>query len=338
MLQIRLEHIEAARNAGRAEDLQQLLQNAIELEHSTIPPYLTAAYSLQPGTNTPIRRLITSIAKEEMLHMAIAANVLNAIGGKPQIDDPGFIPRYPGPLPMGVGGLTVGLRKFSEDLVHDTFMQIEEPESPISFPTAFLEAPLATIGEFYRAIIDKIHELGDGIFTGDAARQVTGDIGLGVPLSAITNADTATSALTQIVVGGEGTSTSPLGQGGKPAHYYRFASIYVGRMLIADASAPNGYSYTGAALPFDPAKVFDLPDDPHAADYPAGTPERAAVDGFNRAYSDVLRMLQRGFDGEPARITDASLQMSQLRQLADGVVAQTDPRTGKALGLTFEYL
>ena len=34
------------------EDLQQHLQWAIELEHSTLPPYLTALYSIKDGSNT----------------------------------------------------------------------------------------------------------------------------------------------------------------------------------------------------------------------------------------------------------------------------------------------
>jgi hypothetical protein len=32
-----------------------------------------------------IRQILTSIFQEEMLHMSIACNLLNAIGGKPHI-------------------------------------------------------------------------------------------------------------------------------------------------------------------------------------------------------------------------------------------------------------
>jgi hypothetical protein len=41
--------------------------------------------------------------------MAIVCNVLNAIGGVPQISKPGFIPQYPGALPM-IGEFQVHLR------------------------------------------------------------------------------------------------------------------------------------------------------------------------------------------------------------------------------------
>ena len=37
--------------------------------------------------------LIESVVMEEMLHMVLAANVLNAIGGTPSIGRPGFVPR-----------------------------------------------------------------------------------------------------------------------------------------------------------------------------------------------------------------------------------------------------
>src|SRR5579872_2561829 len=84
------------------EGLYKALQTAIELEHSTIPPYLYALYSLDPARNASIYALILSIVQEEMLHMSLACNVLNAIGGKPVIDRAKFIPQYPGPLPGSV--------------------------------------------------------------------------------------------------------------------------------------------------------------------------------------------------------------------------------------------
>ncbi len=54
-------------------DLYPYLQKAVELEHSTIPPYLTAYYSLKPGLNDEIAGLIRSVVIEEMLHMTISA-------------------------------------------------------------------------------------------------------------------------------------------------------------------------------------------------------------------------------------------------------------------------
>lgn len=340
MLRIDPIYLEAARNAKSATDLHVLLQNAVQLEHSTIPPYLTAAYSLKFGTNGTIRSLITDIAEEEMLHMAIVTNVLNAIGGRPAIDRPEFIPSYPTPLPMNIGGgLKVGLSKFSKELARDVFMKIEEPELPIHFSGLEMAEEFATIGAFYQAVIDKIKQLGDGIFTGPISRQVVVDAGFpSQQLFEITNVETAVRGLQWIVKEGEGTTTIPFDDENEPAHYYRFEELVRGRRLVPDSQAENGYSYTGAEIPFDPADVWDFPDNAKAADYTAGTPERDKVDAFNRTYSDLLRSLQRTFDGEPPQIEQALFLMGRLRRIAADVVSTTDPVTGKQLGLTFEYI
>ena len=70
------------------ESLQSLLQAAVELEISTLPPYLSALYSMQPnsGKNVEIRKLIRSIIMEEMSHLALACNLLLATkGGEPRL-------------------------------------------------------------------------------------------------------------------------------------------------------------------------------------------------------------------------------------------------------------
>ena len=73
------------------EYLRQMLQMAIQVEHSTIPLYLSSLYSIKDSGSWPAT-LIRSVAIEEMLHMTVAANILNAIGGHPAIDRPGFVP------------------------------------------------------------------------------------------------------------------------------------------------------------------------------------------------------------------------------------------------------
>lgn len=112
--------------------LRNKVQTAIELEHATIPPYLTAMFSLAGTQNDEIADLIKSVVIEEMLHLTIACNLLNAIGGSPVLNKKDFVPSYPGPLPGGVGGdLIVPIAKFSKELVKDVFMRIEQPEDPI---------------------------------------------------------------------------------------------------------------------------------------------------------------------------------------------------------------
>eukprot|EP01047_Picozoa_sp_COSAG01_P032637 COSAG01_NODE_2368_length_7814_cov_83.159819_5_plen_189_part_00 len=57
--------------------LRQLLQQAIEVEHSTIPLYLTALYSIV-DSGSFAAQAVRGVVIEEMLHMTAAANVLNA--------------------------------------------------------------------------------------------------------------------------------------------------------------------------------------------------------------------------------------------------------------------
>ena len=77
-------------------DLRDHLQYAIGLELTTVPAYLCALYSISPGANSAACETIQSVVLEEMLHMALAANVLNAIGGTPST---GRLATVPSPVP-----------------------------------------------------------------------------------------------------------------------------------------------------------------------------------------------------------------------------------------------
>ena len=187
------------------EDLRRALQQAIELEHATIPTYLTALFSIKDGHNREVAEIISGIVVEEMLHMALACNVLNAIGGAPKIGAPGFVPRFPGKLPGGLRpDLTVSLRKASIAQVRDVFLAIEEPEETVH-PRA---RHALTIGWFYGEIeagLERLAASDPGLFSGDPARQVAGWRGPG-ELFAVNNLETAMRALTEIVDQGEGSS------------------------------------------------------------------------------------------------------------------------------------
>lgn len=343
MLRIDPSYLDAAREAATAEELRGLLLSAIRLEHAIIPPYLTAAYSLRFGANTRIRAAVRSVVVEEMLHIAILTNILNACGGRPEFDRPGFVPDYPDSLPMNIGGgLVVGLKKFSAELNREVFMEIEEPEHPIHFPgPAEALVEFATIGAFYRALIDKIEELGDAVFTGDPRRQVFGNAA-GFPpgrLFAITGAETAVTALRQVVREGEGTEALPTDTSGQNAHYYIFSEIDRGRQLRQDATVPEGYSYTGQQIPFDETKVLNLTENAKAAHYAEGSAARRLVDSFNLTYSNMLRAMQRTFDGDPAHVGALLQMMGRLRDSAANVLNQADPNDpGKKVGLTFQFV
>ena len=339
MLKISRAWIEGVEQAVRKEDLYLYLQNAIELEHATIPPYLTAMFSLKPGTNEEIRHLIRSIVIEEMLHLTVSANILVAIGGSPQINTPEFIPNYPGPLPMGIGGqgFVVGIEPFSKQLVHDVFMVIEEPEDPIPIATlAAADEEFGTIGEFYRAIQKKIVELGNGIFVpGSENRQVQEWFGY-THLFPITDVDGAVKAIELVVTEGEGTSSDPFQSPGDPAHYYAFGEIYHGRKII---KTKTGYAYGGAPIPFDESGVYPMKPNAKISDYPEGTQARVRVEQYAYTYSSLLNALHKSFNGHPDNIQTAMGLMYELRIEAVSLMStELNDGSGLTAGPSYQYV
>jgi hypothetical protein len=342
MLKIRSDIIQSIQAAKEAVDIHQYLQGAIELEHSTIPPYLQALYSIKHDSNMIVADLLRSIVIEEMLHMTIAANVLNAIGGAPVINKPGFVPNYPDHLPMNVhGSLQVGLAPLSKPLIHDVFMEIEMPEDPKNFPVRLMavqQTGFATIGLFYAAIIDKLKELGDKIFVGKLSRQVVDDTWFPpAQLFAIRDVDSAVRGLDIIVRQGEGTSDDPLEADGEPAHYYRFAEIYNGKRLVPDPTVKEKYSYSGAPIPFDPAGIWDMVTNPKVENYPAGSTARAYAERFNGIYTNLLNSLNVTFNGTPQHLSKAIGGMYELRLAAEALIEIRDAGSGKQAAPTFQY-
>jgi hypothetical protein len=342
MLKIRSDIIDSVRQAKSAGDLHAYLQGAIELEHSTIPPYLQALYSIKHDKNTIVANLIRSIVIEEMLHMTIAANVLNAIGGEPAINKPSFVPTYPGPLPMNVhGGLTVGLVPLSKTLIHDVFMEIEMPEHPKNFPVktlALTDETFGTIALFYAAVIDKLKELGDEAFIGRPERQVVDNTWFPpTQLFPVRDVESAVRGLNIIVQQGEGTSDDPLQADGQPAHYYRFAEIFYGRRLVPDPMVEEKYSYSGAPIPFDPTGIWDMVINPKVENYSAGSTARAYAERFNGIYTNLLNSLHLMFNRDPRHFSAAVGNMYELRLAAEALIEFRDPATGKQAAPSFEY-
>ena len=164
----------------RVLEVRRLLQAALELELFTIPPYLTALYSIRDGANAEAAQILQGVVMEEMLHMALVSNVLNAIGGAPCLSArAGDAPagsnverrEYPSAVPHVQLGIEVSLQRFSPDAI-SVFQKIEEPEEWEQLH----ESGFISIGQFYEFLLDRLvaacAELGEAqVFTGDSRRR-----------------------------------------------------------------------------------------------------------------------------------------------------------------------
>lgn len=339
--------------AWTLEQLREHLQWAIELEHATIPPYLYAMYTLRPDANPEAYYVIRSVVVEEMLHMTLAANLLNAVGRRPVVDSPGFIPDYPTALPFTDPGFEVRLLAFSPEAI-DMFLTIEAPEQHFDpNPGPGPEGPYRSIGEFYDGILEGLRELTDDgadprIFTGNPTRQVgpAQYYSAGGKVVVVRDYGSAREAVRIVKDQGEGMAEDVdvpaddnyFGEPTEVAHYYRFNEIKLGRRYAPDQHLPSEPP-RGDPLPVDWTAVYPVPPTPRSADYPAGTAVRAASDAFNLAYSRLLRTIERGFTGQPEALADAVPMMFELKYRVIELIRNPFPgRPGFNAGPTFEYM
>lgn len=330
------------------DSLCRHLQTAIELEHSTLPPYLCALYSIVDDTNTEARDVLQSVAIEEMLHLTLAANIINAIGGQPVLDAPSLLPPHPTSLPHSNGSVVLSLRQFSKETLKG-FMAVERPTS---IGTAAEDEGYATIGQFYRAIDEALvrlsDELGEKIlFNGDPGRQVTDTIYYGGAGRIITVTDLASArfALREIVAQGEGLDHQSIFDGDRDmfhpereelGHYFRFEQLLLERAYRRGDTPSSGPS--GKAVQVDWAAVHPMKENPRSADHAPGTSEREAMDSFNTSYCTVLQLLERTFNGVPTLLRFATGAMYGLKQqMIDLMRIRIDGEAG-AVGPSFEWI
>ena len=323
-------------NRSKKENLLDWLQTAIELELSTIPPYLVALLSIQLPGNRESAELIRSVMVEEMLHLALVANVLNAVGGKPRLDKD-TMPRYP--LKMKFEGKVfedrqfwINLAPFSEDVIR-IFLQIEEPQKPpraLGFTESIvkIDVPALTIGEFYAQIVSLLEEMENespgNVFVGKPEFQIKKDYywSGGGELVVVQDLATAKEALNLVIKQGEGAWTAGPGQVAadfgdnfKIGHYYRFNEILCGQKYKRsdDPAKPP----TGDKFGVDYTKVYPLKVNPRSADYKNAPELKDLNEQFNHRYSDMLRQLQEAMNGSPRTLYTAIMDsMHHLTPIA----------------------
>ncbi len=232
------------------EDLWWLLIEASQLEHMIMCQYLFAEFSLKQGTEEGLtdeqaeaverwRKLLRGVAVEEMLHMALVANVMASIGAAPTFGRPNF-PQRSGYFPAGV---QLDLLPFGRDaLLH--FLYLERPEgmerqdaegfvptAPAREPRSEEEAmprgqEFLTVGHLYRGIEDGLRHLVErlgerAVFVGSPRAQATPELMHWPQLIAVTDLDSALAAVGEIIEQGEGARGD-----WQHSHYGRFLSIW----------------------------------------------------------------------------------------------------------------
>lgn len=318
------------------ESLREHLQWAIQVELSTIPAYLYAMYSIEDDASVPYR-LIRSVAVEEMLHAALAANVLAAVGGEPRFYDEDVVPSYPMALPHHRPELVVNLERASREAIERVFVTIERPREVGGLPE---DDDYETIEQFYMAVEEAVERLDRevGLFEADRTDCQMTEPGYYAPveydseesggLHAVTDRETANRAIDTIVHQGEGYRSHEYADPGhhEQTHYYKFKQI-------ADGTFPLG-------------ETRPVPTNPETADYPENL--RPAAELFNACYS-YLYVLMDGLYSPVGRETKDDLitelyvtMVAGVRPLARFLTRQPidgtgpDDETGRAAP-TFEF-
>lgn len=269
--------------------LRESVQAAIELEMSTIPPYLYAAWSINlrddPAADpAKVRRTIMGIAREEMLHMGIACNLLASIGGQPMILQ--RAPRYPTQLPKHIHhGLLVALAPLSRELVLNTFMAIEEPVEHLFDDPDFTPSGSKLIGQFYGELLPQFNRLSPPISTTGQVniREVFGNFNVPEPFGSdfiVRNLDDVRAGIELITRQGEGTAAGPFESRDDPdelGHFYQFGEIFHGHRL----TRTKPFSYTVGDVKMPPVHQVSPADN-----------ALLASKEFNLAYTGVLKDLE----------------------------------------------
>lgn len=313
------------------EDAWTMLETAIGVEFGTLPPYLYAMFSIPPGENAAAANLIKSVLMQEMIHMCLACNIMNALGGTVRL----VPPEYPGPLPGDIGpigedALVIHLYRLSKKGMKQG-MAIEQPEQIPDFPIvqAVPEGAPATgtIGQFYKRLDDFLATLPPGAWQ-PGRNQISDDQFFTGQLFAVDNYDDAHRAIDEIVSEGEGAKDEPLDFQQELAHYYRFGEIYHDKVLTKTPKPP-GYQWGPEKLGVDWKAVFPAIDDPGSHDFAKDSAAaQAAQAACNAAYTQMVDALQQAVTGTEGALGNAVRFMFDLRlatqialrtPLADGV-------------------
>ncbi len=325
------------------EALIYMLCEAAELEHGIMCQYLFAAFSLKQSADeglteaelaavTRWRKLISHVATQEMLHLALVHNLLSAIGAAPHMARPNL----PQPADHYPAGVQLALLPFGEQALRH-FMFLERPEGmdledADGLAAVGRAAPLmnerdivprlqdfATVGHLYRSIEAGIAHLAEKygerwLFVGPPRAQATEQHFRWPELIAVTDVATAQRAIDTILEQGEG----PRGDW-RDAHFGRFVGILDEYEQALEANR--------AFDPVRPVMAVNVRPCERDVVVPLITDQLTArvTDLFNVAYEILLQIFERYFahteetDDQLATLADATigLMFRAIKPLGD---------------------
>src|SRR5450631_899173 len=349
------------------EDVLYLLAEATAIEHNLMCCYLYAAFSLKrsaeeglsPNEAAMTSRwygLIISVAIEEMAHLSLVANLVCALGGRPNFDRPNF------PVAAGYHPDDVVLRlaPFTMDTL-EHFIFLERPEgSAVADGASFCgrsaykrvagarrvmpsSQDFLTVGQLYAGIREGLDALAKSLgeqqlFCSSVAHQISPAVVSLPGLCVVTDLKSAQAAIDTIVNQGEGAP-----QHRADSHFSKFQSIQ-NEFLQALASNPNfvpGRPVADSPVMRKPPsdalnRVFI--DEPLAA---------LTVDLANALYGQMLRFLVQAFGRSEPQVADqrvlidaAIATMQCLVPVADALtrLPATASKPGVTAGMTFGML
>ncbi|HEY0990851.1 MAG TPA: ferritin-like protein, partial [Kofleriaceae bacterium] len=300
---------ESTIRAEHRESLAYALSEAAELEHGLMCCYLYAAFSIgrrceqrhpphQAAAIARWRAEITDIARDEMVHLALVSNLLNAIGAAPHLLRPNF-PVAAGAHPAGI---VVSLAPFSLATIQH-FVFLERPEDVIEREgSGFSHREYArighrgrlvpsgqdyeTLGDLYRWIRDGfahlVEVLGPArVFVGDPRLQLSSSL-LGLPdIIEVVDLTSAQRAIDTIVTQGEGAPSCP-----GHSHYSRFSAI---RRELEEVLAGDPAFAPAARVARNP--VMRAPPVADGLVWVDDEPAASVLDVGNAIYAFTLRSL-----------------------------------------------
>jgi hypothetical protein len=306
--------VEPPLRVERREELVWLLAQACELEHGLMCEYLFAQFTLkrtqQEGLSAEQlakvaawEAVIVDVTKQEMLHLALATNLLTAIGAAPHLHRPNFpiLSRWYPP------GVQIALVPFGERALRH-FIYLERPEGmdlddAEGFAAAGQARPLTdgdqlmavpedyqTVGHLYRGIEQGLERLVErhgegGVFIGPPEAQATTEVFEWPELTAVTDLASAAAAIELIVEQGEGARGD-----WRNAHFGKFVALLDD--YLRSRAADPGFE---PARPVEPAYVRRPPDvDVEVATITDLLTVQVA-DLFNAVYETTLQALTRYF-------------------------------------------